>query len=119
MEKNVLDYVTEKSNDLINAFSCSAEAKAAAKDWLSAVGTDSEADETRKYIAELEADIMPLDNLIAFAESAQGREYFGEVQAGGVAAHAKELKENGEVYCDCPTCAAVAAILEKKSEMLG
>ncbi len=118
MEKKILDYVTEKTNDLINAFSCSAEAKAAAQAWLAAVGTENEAEETKKYIAELEADIMPLDNLIAFAGSEQGANYFGADKAKGIVDHAKELKAAGEKYCDCPACAACAAILEKKDEIL-
>ena len=69
MDKNVLDYVVEKTNDLMGAPSCSGEAKAAAQAWLDAVGTDREAEETRKYVEELEADIMPIDGLIGFAES--------------------------------------------------
>ena len=69
MKKEVLDYVIEKTHELMNAASCSSEAKAAAQSWLDAVGTEREADETKEYIAELEADIMPIDNLIAFAGS--------------------------------------------------
>ena len=72
MDKNVLDYVVEKTNDLMGAPSCSGEAKAAAQAWLDAVGTDREAEETRKYVEELEADIMPIDGLIGFAESEHG-----------------------------------------------
>ena len=36
----------------------SSEAREAAKAWLDALGTDAEAAETKKYIDELEADIM-------------------------------------------------------------
>lgn len=36
----------------------------------------TEADEIKEYIAELEADIMPIDNLIAFAGSEAGAGYF-------------------------------------------
>lgn len=43
MNQNVRDYVTEKVNELLNAPSCCAEAKAAAQNWLDAVGTDKEA----------------------------------------------------------------------------
>ena len=68
MKKEVLDYVIEKTHELMNAASCSSEAKAAAQSWLDAVGTEQEADETKKYIAELEADIMPIDNLIALQD---------------------------------------------------
>lgn len=118
MEKQVLDYVVEKTHALMDAFSCSKEAKAAAEKWLASVGTDAEAEETKKYIAELEADIMPVDQLIAFAGSEQGKAYFGADQAAGIVAHAQELKAAGAKYCDCPACQAVEAILEKKKEML-
>lgn len=50
--------------------------RAAAQSWLDAVGTEREADETKEYIAELEADIMPIDNLIAFAGSEAGARIF-------------------------------------------
>ena len=60
MEKEVLDFVVGKTHDLMNAASCSSEAKTAAQAWLDALGTENEAEENEKYIAELEADIMPL-----------------------------------------------------------
>ena len=117
MNREVKDYVTEKTYELMEAQTCSKEAKEAAQAWLDAVGTEGEAEETRKYIAELEADIMPLDGLIAFAESDMGAKVFGD-NARGVAEHGRELKAAGKKYCDCPACAAVEAILEKKEEML-
>ena len=83
------------------------------------IGTDREAAQTQKYIAELEADIMPIDNLIGFAESEAGAKVFGGAEAAGqVAAHAKEIKAAGAKYCDCPACVAVAEILEKKGDLL-
>ena len=119
MTKEVRDFVIEKTKDLLAAHSCSAEAKAAAQAWLDAAGTDKEPEETAGYIEELEADIMPVDNLIAFAESEMGAKVFGgEETAKGVAEHGRQIKAVGGKYCDCPACAAVAAILEKKEEML-
>ena len=79
---------------------------------------ESEKEETRRYIEELEADIMPVDTLIAFAQSEQGAAYFGAETAAGIAAHAMEIKAAGALYCDCPACAAAAAILEKKAALL-
>ena len=97
---------------------CSRE-NTAAQAWLDAVGTEREAEETKKYIEELEADIMPVDNLIAFAESEMGAKVFGGAEAAkGVAEHGKAIKAAGAKYCDCPACAAVEAILEKKDEMM-
>ena len=104
MDKEVLSFVVEKTNELINAASCNSETKAAAESWLAAVGTDGEAEATKTYVKELEADIMPIDGLIGFAESDAGAQVFG-------ADHAK--------YCDCPACAAVEAILNKKESILG
>lgn len=118
MEKTLLDFVIGKTNELMNAFSCSKEAKEAAKRWLDAVGTDNEAEETKKYIAELEADIVTVENLEALAESEMGAKIFGEEKAKEVAAHAREIKGEGAKYCDCPACKAVEAILEKKESIL-
>lgn len=117
MGKEVLDFVIGKTNELMNAATCSKETKDAAQAWLDAVGTDNDAAETKKYIAELEEDIMPIDTLISFAESDAGASVFGDA-AGNVAAHAKEIKAAGAKYCDCPACAAVEAILEKKDLIL-
>lgn len=117
MSQAVLADVIEKTNALIQAATCSEEARQAARRWLDAVGTDAQAEETKRFIAELEADIMPLDTLIGFARSEKGQAYFG-AQAAGIAAHAQELKDAGATYCDCPACAAAAAILEHKAELL-
>lgn len=118
MDKAVLEYVTQKTHELIDAPTCSSETKAAAQAWLDAVGTENEASETKKYIDELEEDIMPIDGLIGFAESDAGAQVFGADKAKDVAAHAKEIKSAGAKYCDCPACAAVEAILEKKELLL-
>ena len=119
MNTETLNYVTEKTQELIAAPSCSAEAKEAAQRWLNAAGTDKEAEETKKFIAEMEEDIISIDGLIAFAESDAGAKVFGGAEkAKGVAEHGKEIKAAGAKYCDCPACAAVEAILSKKDELL-
>lgn len=118
MDQKVLDYVVEKTHELINAPSCSKEAKQAAQNWLDAIGTDNQLAKTKKYITELEADIMPIDGLIAFANSEMGVKVFGEEMAKNVLAHAQDIKEKGAKYCDCPACKAVADILAKKEQMI-
>ncbi|HBE85081.1 MAG TPA: molecular chaperone Hsp90 [Lachnoclostridium sp.] len=118
MDKEVLDYAVEKTHELMSAPSCSNEAKAAAQTWLDSIGTDREAAETKKYIDEIEADILPVDSLIGFAGSEAGIQVFGEETAKNIEAHAIEIKSAGEKYCDCPACAAVAAILSKKDVLL-
>lgn len=117
MEK-VWDYVVEKTHELINAPSCSKEAKEAAQNWLDAVGTEKQMQETEKYIAELKADIMPIDGLIAFASSEMGQSVFGQELAKNILAHAQEIKLQGAKYCDCPACKAVSEILAKEDELL-
>lgn len=118
MEDNGKNEVIEKVKELIDAPSCCAEAKAAAQNWLDAIGTDEEAVLAEKLIAELEQDIMPIDGLLAFSGSEKAAQVFGAEMAAQVHAHAKELKDAGAAYCDCPACAAVAAILEKKDAIL-
>ena len=59
MEKTLLDFVTEKTRALIAAPTCCSQLKAVAEDWLNAAGTAQEAEATRRYVAEMEADIMP------------------------------------------------------------
>ena len=118
MEKDILSFAVEKTHELIGAPTCSSETKAAAEAWLNAVGTEQEAEETKKYIDELEADIMPIDNLISFAGSEAGAALFGADTAANIAVHAKEIKAAGAKFCDCPACAAVEAILEKKEDII-
>lgn len=118
MDQDVRGYVVEKVKGLMAAPSCCAEAKAVCQDWLDALGTDREAGQTKKLIEELEADLMPIDGLLAFAGSEAGVKVFGAEMAKNVQAHAQELKASGAAYCDCDACAAAAAILEKKEALL-
>ena len=118
MQKEVLNYVVEKTHELMNAQSCSKEAKTAAQAWLDALGTQREAEETKKYLDELKADIIPIDGLISFAESEKGIAVFGADTAKNIVAHAKQIKAAGAKNCDCPACAAAEAILQKKDELL-
>ena len=111
MSKETLEYVVTKAKELIAAPSCSAEAKEAAQAWIAAVGTDKQAEETKKFIAEMEEDIIPID--------AGAKVFGGAEKAKGVAEHGREIKAAGAKYCDCPACAAVEAILSKKEELLG
>ena len=72
MTKELTAYMIEKVTALMEAPTCCAEAKAVCAEWLEAAGTDKEAEMTKKLIAEVEADIMPVDGLIAFAGSEAG-----------------------------------------------
>lgn len=116
MDKVTLNYITEKTHELMSAPSCCPEAKTAAQTWLGAIGTANEAEETKKYFAELKEDILPIDDLIAFTGSDAGQKVFGD-KAAAFNAHGKEVKAAGGKYCDCPACSAVAAILAKEKDL--
>ena len=118
MDKEILNYVVEKTHELMNAHSCSKEAKMAAQNWLDSLGSEDEAEETKKFMDELEEDIMSIDDLIYFAESDHGTEVFGADKAKNIAEHAKEIKSVGAKHCDCPACSAAASILEKKDLLI-
>lgn len=110
--------IQELTADLLAAPSACKEIKEEAQNYLDAVGKEGEAEAAKAYVAELEADIMPIDGLIAFAESDMGAKVFGADGVKNVLIHAKERKEAGEKYCDCPACAACEALLNKKDEIL-
>ena len=110
--------IRELTEDLLVAPSACAEVKETAQNYLDAIGSENEAATAKTFVAELEEDIMPIDGLIAFAESDMGAKVFGADVVKNVLIHAKERKEAGEKYCDCPACAACEALLNKKDEIL-
>lgn len=118
MEKQISEFLIQKTNELINSGSVCKEAKEAAEKWLKAVGTDAEKDETVRYLKELEDDIEPIDDLIAFLHTPLAAKYLGEERAKTFLVHAEQRKVAGEKYCDCPACSAVYAILCKKDDIL-
>ena len=119
MDQTVRDYVVEQTHRLMEAFSCSGEAKEAAQ---ALAGLPLEPTGRRKRPESMYRSwrriLVTVDQLIAFAESDEGRQVFGAEAAPGVAAHGREIKAAGAKYCDCPACAAAAAILEKKDLLL-
>lgn len=102
--------VKEKVQEMISAYSCCAELKEVGQAWLDAVGTDKEADATKNLLAEIEEDVIPIDGLIAFVGSDMGTQIFGAERAASMLAHAKEIKANGALYCDCPACTAALEV---------
>lgn len=43
--------------------------------------------------------------------AAAGKALFGEERAAAILAHAKDIKEKGARFCDCPACSACAEII--------
>ena len=86
--------IRELTEDLLAAPSACAEVKETAQNYLDAIGGENEAAAAKTFVAELEEDIMPIDGLIAFAESDMGAKVFGEEGAKNILIHAKEIKSN-------------------------
>lgn len=111
MTEEIRNTLTEEVKKLIAAPSACPEAKAACERWLAAAGTADEEAATAILKKEVNADIMPIDGLIGFAGSDAGKALFGEERAAVLLAHAKDIKEKGARFCDCPACSACAEII--------
>lgn len=113
MTEELRHFVTEETKKLLAAPSVGKNAKDAAKEWLAAAGTKDEESATKAYVEKLAQSITTIDELDAFAHSADAVKYMGEAAAKGLIAHAEEIRKQGARYCDCPACAACGSILEK------
>jgi hypothetical protein len=109
--------IVEKVKALIAAPSCYAGLKKIAEEYIAALGSDQEKEAGRKLVAELEADVLSIDDVLAFFESDAGEKTFGVKQAAAYAAHAREVKAKGGKWCDCPACAPGREILDRKEEL--
>ena len=98
--------------------SCCAELKAATQAYLDALGTADEKVSAQKLLAEIEADITTVDDLVPFAHSEIAVQLFGAEGAKNFAAHADELKAGGAKYCDCGACANGLKVLDNKAALL-
>lgn len=105
----------ELAQAALDAVSACAELKEAAQNYINAIGTDKEAEAGKILVAEAKEDICSIDNTIAFFESEMAPKIFGADIASEKLAHAKEIKANGAIYCDCPGCTAALAIIENES----
>lgn len=118
MKKEIYEEVLRNAEALKNSPTGCKEVKLAAEEFIKALGTENEKAETIRFIKELEEDVEPIDDLIAFVASPLAKQIFGD-KAEGFKAHAYELKASGAKYCDCPACSAGANILKYKDELLG
>ena len=89
-----------------------------AEEWLKAVGTPEEKALSAKLVAELEADVQTIDEVIELFGSETGRKAVGAEAAANMLAHFKEVKAAGGKWCDCPACKAGRAILDNKELIL-
>lgn len=118
MDTCIKNYVEEKTKELIAAPSCYQGLRDLSEKWLNSKDTPEEAAVTKEYLAALEADVLSIDALIAFAGSEKGIQIFGNEQAKTMVSQAQAAKANGAKYCICPACTAGGAILDKKDEIL-
>lgn len=115
MDKNE---VLKRVEALIEAPSCCAELKSCAQKYIAALGSEGEKEAAKALIAELEADVMPIEAVIGFFRSEAGKAKFGEELADKIAGHAESVKAQGGAWCDCPACAPGRDILDNKSVIL-
>ena len=108
--------MTELIEALIAAPSCYSGLKDVAQAYLDASEAEKPA-AAAALVAELEADVMPVDAVIGFFSSDAGIGHFGAETAAALLKGAQEHKANGGKYCNCPACSAGAAILERKAEL--
>ena len=81
--------------------------------------TDTQQEQTKLFLTELEEDIVSIDGLIDFAQSEVGISHFGADAAASIVAHAREIKAAGAKYCDLPRLRRRRENSRKKEELLG
>lgn len=105
-------YIIQKTMEMTADSTCCQELRDAAKRWLDARGTDGEAAAWEAYLAELRADVMPLETVLAFSASPEAEKLFGQQLARELHAHYLEVEAAGGRWCDCPACSAAGKLLE-------
>ena len=115
MDKRTL---IEKVKAMAAARTCCPELKRAVHSYLVALGKPGEKIAAKNLIAEIEEDLVTIDELLTFARSAHAIQILGKEGARKLLAHANELKASGAKYCDCPACTPAAEILQHKEILL-
>lgn len=110
--------IIERTKELLSTH-CYQGLREAAEQWLDAVGTEREAEASKKYVLALEDAVTDIDTLINTFGSDKAKERFGEERAKSIYSHAMEIKAKGAKWCDCPACTAGLKVLEYKKDLLG
>ena len=105
--------VIEKVKELIAAPMCNPELRAKAEAYLKEQNKAS----ADALLRSLDSNVSTIDETIGFAESAFGKEVFGEEKAAEMAKLGHDFKAKGEKYCFCPACQAGSAIYENKESL--
>lgn len=118
MKDETRKFAEGKVQALLASDSCCNELKEAAGAWLKAKGTAEERTATEALLRELEEDVVPLTDTLAFFRSEDAVKYFGKDKAAALTAEAEKALAAGEKYCICDACQAGAALLKAKNALL-
>lgn len=114
MNKELLDFATQKVDEMLAAPSASADTKKSAQAWKDAIASGANADEvTNKLMDEISEHQTTIDDLIGFVSSDNAKQIFGEKGAADMLAHAQERKKAGAKFCDCAACRPCHELLHK------
>ena len=116
MDKQTL---LKKIFDMAMSPSCYPDLREVTKNYFSLLGSDKEKEAAQDFIAELQADVVPLEALLIFAHSNRAIEMLGAEHAKLFAANADALKAQGAKYCNCRACTIGLEVLQHKDILLG
>ena len=114
------DEIADKVRKLIEAEYCYDDLAILAEEWLESIDTTLFEEKTKRLIAELKEDIMPIDELIHYCEIYRTDWFSPKEEADDLLKHAQGIKKSGGLYCDCEACTLAQEILmgfEDESEI--
>ncbi len=109
--------ILAKIDELLDAPSCCAELKEAAKNYLDAAGTGRQKEAADAFVSELGEDVQDLADTRAFFASEMGAKVFGPEKAKEMTAMADAKLAAGETVCFCAACRAGKAILDSREAL--
>lgn len=109
----MLEYIKQ----LINAPMTNPDLKEKAKVFLANYGRPGQEQAARDLIPALKENISTVDEVIALAESDEGKKIFGEEGAKVKADYMKARKLRHHKYCDCDACKAARKLYETKDTL--
>ena len=107
--------LVEKTKALIAAPHCADALRQAAQKWLDTLDDRVANDQaTAEYVAALEANLLSVEDGLAFLNSAESVAVFGQETHGKLLENMKALKAAGAAHCNCEACTLAAQILDEK-----
>lgn len=114
MDKGLLEFTTEKVNQMQAAPSAAESTKKAAQAWKDAIAAGEDADAaTNTLMDAISEHQTTIDSLIGFVGSDAGAKVFGVEEAQKKLEHAKKRKAAGAKFCDCGACRPCHELLAK------